>query len=428
MGLVGSVGIAQAAHWALGACAVLLAWGCDSGSTSAQQAHDAAPGSDSGGSAGSSGGSGGVSGSGGTSGGVDGSAGSGGTASPGWPRPCAGAECGTALAIAAGYDHTCVLLTDGRVACFGRNNSGQLGRVTASNGPIDTTDHEPDVVPGLSGVAEIATGGDVSWALTESGKLYRWGASFNFSDGKDPVLQGSTTPVEITAITGVHGLVAGTGAACGITSAGAVRCWGSNQCGELGVDALVTVADVPGVAGVESLALDEAAVCARHTDGKITCWGAIAEAGDYVCAHEPPTAMDGVPPALSLTTFRDRGCGLDAQGRVTCFGPPPGCGSLDPCLPDAYAPASVPELEAATALLGDSFDLCAAASDTLRCLRHEYDLANSRWQSVTYEQPRLRGARALADGYNRTCALDSEGLVLCWDDVDETPYPLALPH
>ena len=54
--------------------------------------------------------------------------------------------------IGAGAAHTCVLLSDGTVACWGRNMSGQVGRGTVGNFPIAVQ------VPGISAATAIAAG------------------------------------------------------------------------------------------------------------------------------------------------------------------------------------------------------------------------------------------------------------------------------
>ena len=69
-------------------------------------------------------------------------------------------------AIAAGQAHTCVLLTSGKVRCWGTNNQGQLGDGTTRSRDIN----RKPMVDVLTGVQEIATGSWHSCALmTTSG-------------------------------------------------------------------------------------------------------------------------------------------------------------------------------------------------------------------------------------------------------------------
>jgi alpha-tubulin suppressor-like RCC1 family protein len=58
------------------------------------------------------------------------------------PRMIEGLPAGVKRAVVGGYAHTCVLMQDGSVHCFGRNNHGQLGLGTVDGGPaVDTKAH-----------------------------------------------------------------------------------------------------------------------------------------------------------------------------------------------------------------------------------------------------------------------------------------------
>ncbi len=75
------------------------------------------------------------------------------------------ASAGAAMAIAAGYYHTCAVL-DGGVKCWGDNAYGQLGKDATKDSPIGAW------VSGLgagSSVTAIAAGGYHTCAVVDSG-------------------------------------------------------------------------------------------------------------------------------------------------------------------------------------------------------------------------------------------------------------------
>jgi alpha-tubulin suppressor-like RCC1 family protein len=53
----------------------------------------------------------------------------------------------SATLIAAGHFHTCALLSNHRLVCWGANESGQLGLGYASSAPADFVGGTPDTVP-----------------------------------------------------------------------------------------------------------------------------------------------------------------------------------------------------------------------------------------------------------------------------------------
>jgi alpha-tubulin suppressor-like RCC1 family protein len=126
-------------------------------------------------------------------------------------------------AISAGYLHTCALLTNGAVDCWGNNGNGQMGNGTVAN-------DVPSPVPVLLPVAatSIGSGGFHTCATVAGGGVYCWGRNYVGQIG-DGTTNQANLPV---AVPGLHGVTAITGAAESTITT--IAAWGQNTEGDLG--------------------------------------------------------------------------------------------------------------------------------------------------------------------------------------------------
>lgn len=84
---------------------------------------------------------------------------------------------GTPAAIAAGANHSCVIYEDGDVSCWGRGSNGQLGLSTTQN---IGDDEDPSSEPALSFAApaiQIVAGTSHTCVLLQNGDVQCWGAN-----------------------------------------------------------------------------------------------------------------------------------------------------------------------------------------------------------------------------------------------------------
>lgn len=98
-----------------------------------------------------------------------------------------------AIAIVTGKNHTCALLADGHVQCWGDNYYGQLGNGLASLGMRMTT---PTDVDGLSNAIAIAAGDNHTCALLANGNVKCWGNNAYGQLG-DGTTTNRTTPADV---------------------------------------------------------------------------------------------------------------------------------------------------------------------------------------------------------------------------------------
>lgn len=150
-----------------------------------------------------------------------------------------------AIAIAAGSYHTCALMAPGSnislssVACWGSNQNGQLG--DGNNGSISRT---PVAVSSLGGpgitASSIAAGASHTCSLLTDRSVQCWGTNLHGALG-DGSFNGSNTPRTVvglpasaSGVNSVTSIAAGNESSCAIMTDGGIRCWGYNEFGQGG--------------------------------------------------------------------------------------------------------------------------------------------------------------------------------------------------
>jgi alpha-tubulin suppressor-like RCC1 family protein len=233
------------------------------------------------------------------------------------PVPVSGFPNG-ASAIDAGFFYTCGITTLGGAKCWGWNRDGQLGDGTTTDRVAAT-----DVVGLTSGVSAIATSDSFTHtcALTNNGAVKCWGSNNsgdigNGTSGTPPAL----TPVDVNGLSsGVTAIAVGGETSCALTSEGAVECWG---------DHFGSTPQVVGglSSGVASIALGTNHGCAVTTSEAVKCWGSNigGELGDGTLT-DSWSAVDVVGLAsgsVAVTAGQSYSCALSSSGAAECWGQP----------------------------------------------------------------------------------------------------------
>ncbi|MGI8945882.1 MAG: hypothetical protein ACR2GL_06560 [Thermoleophilaceae bacterium] len=280
-----------------------------------------------------------------------------------------------AVAIAAGAFHTCALLEDARVRCWGFGGDGRLGYgSTATVGDDETPGSVDPVDLGAGRTARaISTGGAHTCAVLDGGSVRCWGWAGDGRLGQgnrdqigDDETPGSVDPVDLGAGRTARAISAGESHVCALLDDYSVRCWGLGANGQLGYRSTATIGDdeTPGSVGPVDLGADRTAraisaggahTCALLDDGSVRCWGfatrgrlGYAAADDIGDDETPgsvgPVDLDPDSPAVAIAAGGRHTCARLEGGSVRCWGSGANgrlgyCNELD--VGDDEAPSSV---------------------------------------------------------------------------------------
>jgi cysteine-rich repeat protein len=224
---------------------------------------------------------------------------------------------GRVVQLAAGRYHTCALLEIGAVRCWGDNEYGQLGYAhTYAIGGDEAPSSAGDVNVG-GRVVQLAAGRSHTCALLEDGAVRCWGDNRSGQLG-----QGHTSLVgddELPSSAGdVHvggravQLAAGDKHTCALLHDGALRCWGFNDDGQLGQGDQNAIGDNELPDSVDVVDMGGRAVeiatggwhtCALLDDGTLRCWGS-NYSGQLGYGHTSDIGHTEVPSSVAPVSYR----------------------------------------------------------------------------------------------------------------------------
>ena len=262
-------------------------------------------------------------------------------------------------AVSAAYEHTCAILDTGAVKCWGAGGNGRLGLGDSDNRgelPGEMGAALPAVDLGTGRIAvEISAGQAHTCAILDDGGVKCWGGNSYGQLGLGDTQDRGDGPGEMGDA--LQAVSLGTGRTATAVSAGGqhtcallddatVKCWGSGQAGRLGTGAVDSRGDAPGEMGdalpavplgslrtATSVSAGYGHTCVRLDDASVKCFGLngggqLGQGSTAAKGDGPNELGDALPPvplgtgrtAAVVTTGDQYSCARLDDGSVKCFG------------------------------------------------------------------------------------------------------------
>lgn len=291
------------------------------------------------------------------------------------PRFVEGVE--RAIEVAAGGYHTCVLLGDGDVRCWGDNSRGQLG---------DGVPQEVATAIGLAKLPAVTDAQDLAAAsnvlCVTRGQDRRRTHCF----GKDQWASRTTLPTGSALVPTIRGVG---DTMCALLEDGRVKCVFQGQ----------EIVDASERLRVGSLSVGGTRVCGVVTTGDVACATMV---GSF--ERDPEKSF---PNARDIRAGGRHVCVLDEDERVTCW-------EWDTFprkqRPAEQIPTVVPEIEGARAIEMASWTACATFENgDVKCWEEQRNTARK-----PRVMPGMPAIEQVVGMDTHSCALSRDGEVWCW--------------
>jgi alpha-tubulin suppressor-like RCC1 family protein len=320
--------------------------------------------------------------------------------------------------ITAGDNHTCIVLSDNSVKCFGMGSEGQLGSGATDNigdgtGLSVATSSAVSLGAGRT-VRSISAGASHTCALLDDATIKCWGSGLygrlGYGDstnrGDSTGQMGDSLPA-VSLGTGRTALQISVGSqhSCALLDNYAVKCWGRGNYGQLGIGSTATIGDGAGEMGDSLVAVSFASgrsaraiaagsnhTCALLDNASVVCWGR----GTYGQLGQGATANIGHSISATVATTLAIDLGSDRTALAISAGDAHTCAILDNATLKCWGSGGNGRLgSGATNNLGDGAN----------------EMGNSL---AVIDVGSGRTVRAITAGFAHTCAVLDNATVKCW--------------
>jgi alpha-tubulin suppressor-like RCC1 family protein len=331
-----------------------------------------------------------------------------------------------ATQVVASWNHLCARRRNGGVACWGANNEAQLG--------LGSDDIEPPfAVPNVS-ASKIAVGPESSCALVNE-NVVCWGHDFT--------QQQYSARSETWTMTGLEGIVdvaLGRWHGCAVRKNGLAYCWGnpSNLGAQLPYKNDPSVRVIANVSDAVAITTGEQHTCVRRRSGRVSCFGQNehGQLGDG--SNRPSIAaieVKGITDAAEVSAGERHTCVRRTNGAVVCWGANDSgqLGVFDPSgepAPSSSIPLAVASLTTPVKAIAAGWNHTCALSGNgkVTCWGHQHHgriVCSHGCQGQRFADVPDVTAKTLAVGGGRSCAITTDDTVKCWSQVVDTRSDVA---
>jgi alpha-tubulin suppressor-like RCC1 family protein len=247
----------------------------------------------------------------------------------------------------------------------------------------------------LTGVTQVSASGKFTCALLSTGTVRCWGHN-QYGQLGNGNTNDSSIAVQVSGITNAIQVTNGANQACALLSDNTVKCWGYNNDGQLG-DGSTTNRSTPvqvvgasgsgSLTGVSVVSGGRLHTCALLSGGTVYCWGdnGNGELGDGTTTNRSlPVRVGSITNASTISAGEYHSCAVLSDGTAQCWGA------------SAYGQ------------VGDGTTADTSTPVTV--------IGPGGWGSLTGIAAISAGGADIneTDDYEHTCALTSDGTVVCW--------------